>query len=183
MEPVMASRRDSPPTDHNEPLDDLDASILAAIRELYELADPPPAELAEMITFAVETQNVEFELAAVIEQQSLGTGVRGADFTDTITFGNQRLEIRTAISVSATGTMRIDGWLAPPGVLRVELAVREGPDERTYEVMSDEGGRFVLDDVVPGWMRLRIHPVPGSAVPLARPVATPIVKLPPSDRG
>jgi len=182
MELLMASRSDPPPADHDGPFDDLDVSILSAVRELYELIDPPPAELAEIITFAVETQSVEFELASIIEQQSIGMGVRGTDFTDTITFGSQPLEIRIAISITAAGSLRVDGWLAPAGVLRVEMVVREGQDERTHETMSDEGGRFVIDDVSFGWMRLRVHPVPGSAVPLARPVATPVVKLPPSDQ-
>jgi hypothetical protein len=62
--------------------------------------------------------------------------------------------------------------LAPPGGLRVEL--RSGGQRRQTD--SDDGGRFVFEEVAPGEMQLAVLPVAGAAVELTRAVVTqPIV--------
>lgn len=95
--------------------------------------------------------------------------VRGAEPIETLTFEGAQLTVCVSIGRSGGGTVRLDGWLDPPVRMRVELAGR-GPRRHT---MSDEGGRFVFDEVHTGDTRLTVHPTPGSGIRLPRRVQTP----------
>src|SRR5262249_9279757 len=49
--------------DEYGPLDSLDRTLLAQIREMYDSADPVPAELYGRVRFAIDVENADRELA------------------------------------------------------------------------------------------------------------------------
>jgi hypothetical protein len=100
-----------PPADG--PLDEADLEILAGIRELFQAADPMPADLPERIRFSLALRDLEIEvarLAAEEDQQVLA--VRGPEQSRTITFDSDSLTIMIRIDQNRDGTARVDGWLA-----------------------------------------------------------------------
>jgi len=172
------------PGDH-ELFDDVDASILADLYAYHSLTDPPPADLTERVRFAIALEDLDLNGVDVVvsrlqDDLMVGSGARGAERTRTVTFDSDSLTIMVTIAEAATGGVRIDGWLAPPGPLRVELRItREGTDSRgqSYATTADDTGRFVFDGIVPGLAQLLVHPTPQSGVDLASRVVTPSLLL------
>ena len=154
------------------PDDGPDDSVLEEIRGLYQTIDPVPNSLYTRVRFALDLDNVEHELATMCADLELSAAVRGSDHARTVTFECQMLTI--AITITATGTdrYRLDGWIAPPASLPVEMS-SAGSRSRTS---SDDGGRFVFEDVPTGEMQLTVLPVSGGPAELVNPVLTqPIV--------
>jgi hypothetical protein len=156
-------------------LDGLDAVILADLHGFHALADPPPVDLAERVRFTIALDNLDPDTVVSRIQDDLlvGSGARGAERTRTVTFDCDSLTIMVAVADAADSGLRLDGWLAPPGALRVELRTTTG----SRAVTADEGGRFVLDGVPKGLAQLIVHPTDGSAVQLASKVVTPSLML------
>jgi hypothetical protein len=172
------------PGEH-EPFDDVDASILADVHAFHALTDPPPADLTERVRFAIALEDVDLDGLDVVvsrlqDDLLVGSGARGAERTRTVTFDSDSLTIMVTIAEAATGGVRIDGWLAPSGPLRVELRItRERADSRgqCYTVTADDTGRFVFDGIIPGLAQIMVHPTPDSGVDLASRVVTPSLLL------
>src|SRR2546429_267847 len=101
-----------PPAD--EPLDDADFGVLGDIRELFEAVDPMPADLPERIRFALALRDLEVEVARLAEEDQLTVAARGKEQARTITFDSDSLTIMIRIDANQDGTVRVDGWLAPP---------------------------------------------------------------------
>jgi len=172
------------PGEH-EPFDDVDASILADLHAFHSLTDPPPADLTERVRFAIALEDVDLDGLDVVvsrlqDDLLVGSGARGAERTRTVTFDSDSLTIMVTITEAATGGVRLDGWLAPPGPLRVELRItRERTDSRgqSYTTTADDTGRFVFDGIIPGLAQILVHPTPESGVDLASRVVTPSLLL------
>jgi len=152
-----------------------DATVLARLRRMWERADPAPADLADRVLFALELEDLdtEFELLRLTERGDASVGTRANRRTDvtSITFSGPSLTVMLA--VSGTGARRrVDGWLAPAGPSRVVVHSAEG--ER--ETAVDATGRFVLESVPTGMLRLVVHPEPGNDGP-APPFLTPTVEI------
>ena len=105
-----------PPAD--EPLDDADFGVLGDIRELFEAVDPMPADLPERIRFALALRDLEVEVARLAAEDQLAVAARGKEQARTITFDSDSLTIMIRIDANRDGTVRVDGWLAPPQCLR-----------------------------------------------------------------
>jgi len=145
--------------------------VLAELRELYQAVDPVPSTLYTRVRFALDLDNVERELATVCADLKLAA-VRGVDQARTITFECQLLTIAITISVTGTDRYRLDGWIAPPASLPVEILSAGS----RLQTSSDDGGRFVFEDVPTGETQLAVLPVSGGPVELVNPVVTqPIV--------
>lgn len=155
------------------PLDDVDAAVLNQIKQLYQILDPVPSELYDRVFFAFDLESAEAELATLCDEALAGSSVRATEQTHTMTFDSDAVTITVSVSRTGDGTFRLDGWLAPAGALRLELRTRD----LRIQAMSDEAGRFVLDDVSPGEIQLAVHPTPGSGVELSRTVLTPPIVL------
>ena len=158
----------------DEPVDDLDLAILDGIADLFGRADPVPSGLVQRIRFAVALEDIEAEVSRLREQSDLdAAAVRGEEQSRTITFDSTSLTIMITISVVTDGTVRLDGWLAPPAAHRVELRISTG----RLQTDADEQGRFVLDAVPRGLAQLVVRtggdPESGSA----RSVATPSIVM------
>lgn len=155
------------------PLDEIDGDILAGIQALYTAVDPVPDEAYSRVLFALDLEYLESELARLAAEETVGSLARGTEQVQTMTFESPSLTITVSITRAEAGTFRLDGWVVPVGSLRVEL--RTG--DLRLQAMSDEGGRFVFDDVATGEVQLAVHPTPGSGVDLSRTVRTPPMVL------
>lgn len=133
------------------PLDDLDREILDRIAR----HDPPPPDLDERVLFALALDDLEIEVARLTAEQFTGSGARASERTRTVTFGADSRTVMITVVERDDHLVRIDGWLAPGGPLRVELRFPEPEPART--VTADETGRFVFDEVPHGLAQLVIH--------------------------
>jgi hypothetical protein len=154
-------------------LDDLDGDIMDAIRRAWSAADPPPADLDARVTFAIGLADLDFEVARLQDEVLVGSGARTTERTRTITFDCESLSVMVSVVPTESG-VRVDGWLAPPGPLRVELrSAPADPDAPSvpHTVQADEAGRFVFVDVPHGLAQLLVSGAGG------RTVVTPTIVL------
>lgn len=150
-----------------------DEALLDRLSDLWERVDPVPPGLAERVCFALELENLDAELAELEESFGL-VGARSEEQTRTLTFTSLSLSVMVTFGGGQHGgRSRLDGWIADGGVLEVLVHTEEGP-RRT---LSDEDGRFAMDDLGPGSVRLEFRSTEGSSVRLARPVVTPSVRF------
>jgi hypothetical protein len=145
------------------PLDQQDQAILDRLAAIHALLDPPPADLDERVTFAIALDDLDAEMARLVEQQAVGSGARGAERTRTITFDGESRTVMITIADRQDGMVRIDGWLAPSAALQVELRLPQPEPGRT--VTADAGGRFAFDNVPHGIAQFLVQPPAGSTLP------------------
>lgn len=129
-----------------------DARLLAELAGVVELVDPVPDGMVDRIRFAMDLDDLEFEVARWQRADQLA-GVRGSTAPDTITFTVGDLTVMVSLAPATSGN-RFDGWLVPGGPHTVEVRV-EGHDPVT--TAADEGGRFALDDVPRGITQIVVH--------------------------
>ena len=163
----------SPLPSADEPLDDADFGLLDDIRELFQAADPMPADLPERIRFSLALRDLEIEVARLAEEEQLTVAARGAEQSRTITFDSDSLTIMIRIEANQDGTMRVDGWLAPPQ--RREVEMKTATD--TLGVTSDEQGRFAFARMPRGTAQLVVRPNESGPGRPGRSVVTPALVL------
>ena len=137
------------------------------IKSMFEAADPVPAGLVDRIRLSVALAglngDLESELARLTVQEA--ALARGApEESRTITFDSSSLTIMIRIDSNADGTVRVDGWLAPPRRCRVEMTMANGP----VTTDADADGRFAFLSVPRGSARLVVRPAeqsPGESQP------------------
>ena len=96
-------------------------------------------------------RGLEREVARLVtEEDPRLVGARGTEESRTVTFDSASLSIVIRIEENKNGSVRIDGWLAPPQPRDIELQT----SAETLSVASDEQGRFAFDEVPPGTARL-----------------------------
>ena len=105
-----------------------------------------PADLPERIRFSLALRDLEIEVARLAEEDQLTVAARGAEQSRTITFDSDSLTIMIRIDANQDGTVRVDGWLAPPQ--RREIEMKTAAD--TLSATSDEQGRFAFARVPRG---------------------------------
>ena len=138
----------------DEPLDDADFGVLGDIRELFEALDPMPADLPERIRFSLALRDLEVEVARLAEEDQLTVAARGKEQARTITFDSDSLTIMIRIDANRDGTVRVDGWLAPPQRRVVEIKTTADP----LTAASDVQGRFAFARVPRGTSQFIVHP-------------------------
>lgn len=152
-----------------EPLDDEDARIVHALRELHEALDPMPGDLLDRIKFAMSVASLEVEVAQIVSDPALEL-VRGTDYdrADTVTFATDGLSMMVTIEHGGTARADVVGWASEGGV-EVELRERG----RTRTATADEDGRFTFAGVERGLVNFVLRrPEPGSP-----PIITPAIEL------
>jgi hypothetical protein len=143
-----------------ERLDETDRAILDHVRTAHALVDPPPGDLNARVRFAIALENADIELARLADDVLVGSGARSTERTRTMTFDADSLTVMVAVADITDAELRLDGWLAPAGALRVELRIAgAGPDVRraSRQTRADEAGRFVFDGVGHGLVQLLVH--------------------------
>src|SRR6266851_1169619 len=158
----------------DEPLDDVDFGLLDDIRELFEAADPMPADLPERIRFFLALRDLEIEVARLAAEEDLAAvAVRGAEQSRTITFDSDSLTIMIRIEANQDGTARVDGWLAPSQCRDIEMRTAS----ESLVVASDEQGRFAFTRVPRGSAQLVVRPADRGPAGAGRSVVTPALIL------
>jgi hypothetical protein len=139
------------------PLDDLDLALLDRVREMYQAADPMPEDLPERICFLLALRDLEVEVARLAAGQDLLVpAARGAEQSRTITFDSDSMSIMIRIDANGDGTVRVDGWLAPPQRAGIEL--KTSASAEALRASSDEKGRFAFARVPRGTAQLMVRP-------------------------
>ncbi|GGL36739.1 hypothetical protein H9L10_14915 [Phycicoccus endophyticus] len=153
-----------------QPLDALDAVLLAEIRDLHSDLDPVPGDLLDRVKFAMSVASLEAQVAEIVSDEGLAS-VRGTDFSraDTVTFARDGLSVMVTIESAGTARVDIVGWVSE-GEVEIELRERG----RTRTTSTDDDGRFVFTGVERGLVNfvLRRQGVAG-----APPVITPAIEL------
>ena len=154
-----------------EPMNDVDFAILEGIRELFMQADPMPADLPERVKFALAMHRLEAEVARIVgADEPRLAAVRGEEHSRTVTFDSDSLTVMIRIDQNKDGTVRIDGWLAPPQRREIELQTAAAPQR----IASDDQGRFAFTRVSHGTARLVVTaPEEGQGGGPGRLVVTP----------
>jgi hypothetical protein len=162
-----------PSGDADAPLDAVDATILAGIRDVFTTIDPPPRHLVERVQFALELEGTGIDVFRFgLDPDPVGA-TRGEP-SRTITFDNDRWSVMIRISVSDHQRVRVDGWLAPPDARRVELRTRTG----SLHTVADDQGRFAFDEIRHGLIQLVVHADDDDAPPAeSRLVVTPSIEV------
>lgn len=156
------------------PLDAADLGILDGIREMFERADPMPADLPERIVFSLAMRDLDAEVARLVEAaDGQLAGARSAEQSRTITFDSPSLTIMIRIEPNTDGTSRVDGWLAPPQ--RRDLEMRTGAT--ALGAASDEQGRFAFPIVQAGSVQLFVRQADDGPVGRQPSVVTPTLIL------
>ena len=167
-------------SDSGGPLDDSDVGLLGSIRELFEAADPMPADLPDRIRFSLALRDLEVEVARLTEaEEEPVLAARGTEQSRTITFDSDSLTIMIRIDPNKDGTARVDGWLAPPQCREIEMKTAAD----SLNVSSDEQGRFAFARVPRGTVQLIIRPVEQGQGDGGRSVVTPALILLPTNLG
>jgi len=148
-----------------------DKRLLAELAALLELADPLPDDLVVRTRFAMELDDLDYEVATWQRDDQL-VGVRGAAAPNTITFTVGDLTVMVSLAPAANGN-RFDGWLVPGGPHRIEVRV-DGHEPATTS--ADEGGRFALQEVPKGITQIVVHLAEQSGQ-RSRTVVTPTIVL------
>jgi hypothetical protein len=164
------------PAGHDALIDGTDVAILAGVRDLFDNADPMPADLVDNVLFAVSLADLDVEVCRLTETSGLAAaGARDDDGEQsrTVTFDSESLTIMVTLVPLDDDLVRLDGWLAPPAACRVELRTPAGSSVTT----SDGDGRFVLDRVPRGLAKLVIRRTPTDPAARAREVVTPSIEL------
>jgi hypothetical protein len=156
-----------------EELSRSDAELLDQLQAMWESRDPVPEGLVERVTFAIGLDDLDVEMMRLTEEVLVPAGARGAEHVRTITFGGESITVMVTVSQEGHEAFRLDGWLAPAAALSIELRRSEG----SVRTSSDEGGRFVFEEVPAGLAQLVLHPTPNSAVELRQDVVAPAVQL------
>lgn len=148
--------------------DRTDERLLLGLREVWTDADGPPEFLVDQVRLALGLVDLDAEVLQLVETRQLAAA-RGAEHTRRVTFSDGDVTIMISVDANADGTVRVDGWLAPPAACPVELSVAA---ERV-STTCDADGRFALARVPRGLARLVVD----QAGTRRRTVTTPTVEL------
>ncbi|MEU3646120.1 hypothetical protein AB0E59_22240 [Lentzea sp. NPDC034063] len=136
------------------PLDPEDLRLLDELQDLYTTVEPVPPGLVACAQFAVDVESADFDIARIEDSAPLtGAGARGGTGTQ-ITFDcGPLLAVMVQIQIRDDGTVRIDGWLDPPGDHRVELRTATG----TTTIETSPEGRFAVENARRGLVQFVVQ--------------------------
>jgi hypothetical protein len=156
------------PPGTDEPPDERDEAIMLDLQDAWTDSDPPPTFLVDQMRLTLGLIDVGAEALRLIGTQRLAVS-RGEEQTKRITFSDDHLTIMISVDDDPTGTVRVDGWVAPGGPCRIVLVV----DARSVTAEADSDGRFSMVDVPRGMARLVIE----QSRERQRMVGTPVFEL------
>ena len=137
---------------------DSDATTEAELRALFGHMDPVPQLLEDGARAAFTWRTVDEELAELMrdsaeQEDEAGMLVRGGRGPRQLSFESPRLGIELEVTATGPRERRLEGQLLPPAAAMVTV---ERPGEDGLTVQADELGRFVLDGLRAGVVRLHI---------------------------
>jgi hypothetical protein len=159
-----------------DPMDRYDLELLTDLVDIYDKLDPMPEMLPDVILFALGASDLDAEMARLVESERGLVGTRGSaqvEHARRVTFSSEHLTVMVAVEPQSGDSVRLDGWAAPGGCMRVEL--RSG--EALLRTECDDSGRFVLDGVPLGPAQITLYPTDASDPAVTVPVVTPAIQL------
>src|SRR3954468_5250848 len=135
---------------------DDDAITEAELRAIFSHLDPVPPLLDDAARTAFTWRTVDDELAELMRdsaEEEAGALVRGPGGPRQLSFESPRIEIELEVVATGERERRLEGQLLPPGSATVTI---ERPGEGGVSVQADELGRFVMDGLRAGVVRLHV---------------------------
>lgn len=131
--------------------------LLAEVRDAYRQLDPAPPELVPRVqaALAMAVSDVDAELMELVEESSQLAGVRGGS-AYTLRFQHDQSELVLRVSAEEDAA-RIDGWVVPAEPASVTVLLGE-QRQATDPVIASELGRFEVEELPRGLVRLRLEP-------------------------
>lgn len=133
-------------------MDDLEARLRAVVGKL----DPVPAALDEAAHAAFGWRTIDEDLAELLRDsadEAVEAGVRSGGGARQLSFESPRLGIELEVIAVGARERRVEGQLLPPAAATVTI---ERPGEDPVSVQADELGRFVLEGLRAGVVRLHV---------------------------
>jgi hypothetical protein len=137
---------------------DKDATTEAELRALFGRMDPVPPLLDDAARAALTWRTVDAELAELMRDsaeasEEAGMLVRSGGGLRQLSFESPRLGIELEVAATGDRLRRVQGQLLPPAAATVTI---ERPGEDGLSVQADELGRFVVEGLRAGVVRLHI---------------------------
>lgn len=139
-----------------------DATLLAAVRRVWQQVDPPPADLADGVLARIAAEDLEFDLLTLVESENALAGVRSAaesgedpasEETGSWSLEYAHPDFRVYLRLDRIeGRTRLDGWVVPALPLTVRLLAED--QDLPWETSADEHGRFEFAAAPAGLARL-----------------------------
>jgi hypothetical protein len=126
------------------------------LRAIIARVDPPPPALDEAARAAFTWRTIDEELAELMRDsadEAAGVLVRSGSGPRQLSFESPRLGIELEVVETGPRERRLEGQLLPPGSAMVTV---ERPGEDSVSVQADELGRFALDGLRAGVVRLHV---------------------------
>jgi hypothetical protein len=130
----------------------------ADLRRLFNHLDPVPPLLDQAARDAFAWRTVDEELAELMRdsadaEEETGLLVRGPGGPRQLSFESPRVGIELEVVQTGPRERRLEGQLLPPGAALVTI---EQPGKDGVSVQADDLGRFVLDGLRAGALRLHV---------------------------
>jgi hypothetical protein len=137
---------------------DKDATTESELRAIFGHLDPVPQLLEDGARAAFTWRTVDAELAELMRdsaeaEEEAGSLVRGGHGPRQLSFESPRLGIELEVTATGPRLRRVEGQLLPPADATITF---ERPGEDGLTVQADELGRFVLDGLRAGVVRLHV---------------------------
>lgn len=136
-----------------------DDTTEAELRAIFAHMDPVPELLTEGARSAFTWRTVDAELAELMRdsadaaEEESGLLLRGDHGPRQLSFESPRLGIEIEVTETGPRERRLAGQLLPPAAATVTI---ERPGEDGLSVQADDLGRFVLDGLRAGVVRLHV---------------------------
>jgi hypothetical protein len=133
-----------------------EAALLERLRALVESVDPVPPRVQEAARAAYTWRTIDAELMELARDSALDRSeepaqVRSAGGARLLGFDAGALSIELEVTTGPRLRLQLVGQLVPSGPAEIAVEHREG----TARTESDAFGRFLVEDVSPGPVRLR----------------------------
>ena len=137
---------------------DKDATTESELRAIFGHMDPVPQLLQDGARAAFTWRTIDAELAELMRdsaeaEEEAAALVRGGHGPRQLSFESPKLGIELEVTATGPRERRLEGQLLPPADATVTI---ERPGEDGLSVQSDELGRFVLDGLRAGVLRLHV---------------------------
>jgi hypothetical protein len=135
---------------------DKDAKTEAELREIFGHLDPVPQLLDDAARAAFSWRTVDAEIAELLRDSAdaeTDVLVRSGGGPRQLSFESPQLAIELEVTETGLRERRVAGQLLPPEEATVLL---ERPGVDPVSVQADDLGRFVLEGLLAGVVRLRV---------------------------
>lgn len=126
------------------------------LRAVVGRMDPVPELVDEAARAAFGWRTIDADLAELLHDSAdelAEAGVRGPGGARQLSFESPALGIELEVVSTGPRSRRVEGQLLPPSAATVKV---ERPGEESVSVQADELGRFVLDGLRAGAVRLHV---------------------------